>query len=95
MSGMPHAHAAAEQLDAAARAGALHLGRLELAGLAELLGNRGGEGIDRRGTDHRDVVPARLGAGRVADSQRASVPAKRKSADHVLLLFKLAWRPLE
>ena len=46
ISGNFDAHSAAEQLEAAAGAGGFDLRGLELAGLAELLGYRGGKGVD-------------------------------------------------
>ena len=55
------ADAIAEQLEAAAGAGALDLRGLELAGAAELLGDRGGERIHRGRTDDADGIARRLG----------------------------------
>ena len=59
--GVLGADAGAEQLHAAAGAGALDHRGLEVGGLAELLGHSGGERKDGRGTDDPDLV-ARFGA---------------------------------
>src|SRR5690606_19700746 len=57
------ADAVAKQLEPAAGAGRLDDRRLELADLAELLGDRSGEGIDGRGSDDADLVAGKGGAG--------------------------------
>ena len=61
--GMVFAHAGAEQLEAAAGAGRFDHGGLHAGGLAELLGNGGGEGINGRGTDDADLVAGKGGRG--------------------------------
>ena len=77
--GVVFADAGAEQLEAAAGAGQFDDRGLEAAGLAELLGDGGGERIDRRGADDR-------GSGRVhrprrrARSRRARRPRRRKES---------------
>ena len=58
--GVLRTDAVAEQFDATARAGAFDLGCLEATLTTELLGDRGGEGVDGRGTDHINEVAARL-----------------------------------
>ena len=88
MSGILRADAVAEQLDAAAGAGALDLRGLELAGRAELLGHRGRERIDRRRTDDGDGIARRLGVR--GDAQAQTMPAAseeiRMFASHVYCL---------
>lgn len=56
---MLHTHTGTEQLQTATGAGRLDFGGLELGGLAELLGHHGSKWVDRRGTDHTDVVTRR------------------------------------
>jgi hypothetical protein len=58
--GVLDAHALAEELEPAARAGGLDLGGLELSGLAELLGYDRRKGIHGRGAHDTDVVAGRL-----------------------------------
>ena len=55
--GMLHADAGAEELQTAARARGLHLGGLELGGLAELLGHHRGKLINGGRSQDLDVVP--------------------------------------
>ena len=88
------ADAGAEQLHAAAGAGRFDDRGLDAAGLAELLGNRGGERINGGRSDDADLV-ARFGArqrpGRSPAAQRAQRAARGSCFTVIGYLQLSAW----